>query len=90
MKLLRYLFIAATTILFSVSCMQLPISSSEPVNNNTYIVDYLFEHDGCKVYRFYDRGRYVYFTKCDGSYSVFKPDSSQANVINTNYFPAGK
>lgn len=90
MKLLLILFFAATTGLISVSCMQLPISSSEPVNNNTYVVDYLFEHDGCKVYRFYDRGRYVYFTKCDGSYSVFKPDSAQVNVINSNYFPAGK
>jgi hypothetical protein len=71
------------------SCAQIPISSSEPINNNTYSVDYLFDHDGCKVYRFYDKGKYVYFTLCKGSHSVFKPDSTQANVINSTYYPGG-
>ncbi|WEK37494.1 MAG: DUF4884 domain-containing protein [Candidatus Pseudobacter hemicellulosilyticus] len=48
------------------------ISNSRPLqigpsqNNQTYTVEYLFTHDGCKVYRFYDRGNYVYFTNCNG------------------------
>ncbi len=33
-----------------------PVAKQVPQNNDTYKVDYLFEHDGCKVYRFYDRG----------------------------------
>lgn len=77
-------------VLLLGSCSAIPISTSEPLNNNTYSVDYLFEHDGCKVYRFYDRGKYVYFTKCKESYSIFKSDSTQANVINTYYSPVGQ
>jgi len=90
MKFLRNFLITAFAGLLFASCAQIPLSSSEPANNSTYVVDYLFEHDGCKVYRFYDRGRHVYFTKCEGSYSVFKPDSAQANVINTTVYPGGK
>jgi hypothetical protein len=43
----------------------------EATNNSDYSVSYLFEKDGIKVYRFYDRGEYVYFT-------------SEGNVTNTN------
>lgn len=44
-------------------------------NNQTYKIDYLFEHDGCKVYRFYDRGNYVYFTNCNGEVTSISNDS---------------
>jgi hypothetical protein len=43
----------------------------EATNNSDYSVSYLFEKDGIKVYRFYDRAEYVYFT-------------SEGNVTNTN------
>ena len=43
-----------------------PLLTRESDNNYTYEVDYLFEHEGCRVYRFYDRGHYVYFTNCRG------------------------
>ena len=33
-----------------------PLQTKESENNKTYDVDYLFEHEGCKVYRFYDHG----------------------------------
>ena len=39
-----------------------PIRKMESDNNNTYKIDYLFEQDGNRVYRFYDMGNYVYFT----------------------------
>lgn len=64
------------------SCSQLPISTSEPINNNTYTVDYLFDHDGCKVYRFYDKGKHVYFVNCKESFSTISPDSVQSGNIN--------
>lgn len=63
-----------------ISCsaiFSLPVSTEVPVNNQLYRVDYLFEYDGCKVYRFYDRGQYVYFTNCQGS------DSTAARVTNS-------
>lgn len=61
---------------FSASCYYgKPIVREEPQNNATYKVDYLFEHDGCKVYRFYDRGEYIYFTNCNGE-TIRKTDST--------------
>ncbi|HCY41263.1 MAG TPA: hypothetical protein DHV48_07910 [Prolixibacteraceae bacterium] len=53
-----------------------------PANNDTYQVEYLFEHDGCKVYRFEDRGHYVYFTNCVGDVTSIQKDSTEARVIN--------
>ena len=43
-----------------------PVTTKQPENNNGYYVSYLFEYGGCKVYRFYDYGHYVYFTNCSG------------------------
>ena len=50
------------TIIGFNSCASIPLKIGESENNSTYTVSYLFEHDGCKVYRFYDKGNYVYFT----------------------------
>jgi len=52
-----------------------PLQKRKADNNKTYDVEYLFEHDGCKVYRFYDRG-YVYFTNCSGE-TIAKTDSTE-------------
>lgn len=54
----------------------IPVQTKEPENNKTYQVDYLFEHEGCKVYRFYDKGNYVYFTNCKGE-AIMKTDSTE-------------
>ena len=53
-----------------------PLKRTESENNKTYTVDYLFEHEGCKVYRFYDHGNYVYFTNCKGE-TIAKTDSTE-------------
>lgn len=52
-----------------------PIAKSTPGNNSTYRVEYLFEHDGCKVYRFMDMGHYIYFTNCQGDVTSIENDS---------------
>lgn len=65
------LFIAA-----SGCAIEVPLQTKKPENNKTYMVDYLFEHDGCKVYRFYDRSNYVYFTNCSGE-TIVKTDSME-------------
>ena len=57
-----------------------PVAKQIPQNNDTYNVDYLFEHDGCKVYRFYDRGNYVYFTNCSGEVTAISTDSTEQRV----------
>lgn len=52
-----------------------PVATVAASNNKAYIVEYLFEHDGCKVYRFTDLGHVVYFTNCSGE-AISYPDSS--------------
>lgn len=79
------------TFLFAIACLLLimsscftgkPVAKQVPGNNQTYQVDYLFEHDGCKVYRFYDRGNYVYFTNCGGDVTAIGNDSTATRVTN--------
>lgn len=57
-----------------------PISTVRPANNKTYEVDYLFEKVGCKVYRFYDMGHYVYFTNCYNEITSVSNDSLQTKI----------
>ena len=35
----------------------------------------VFEHEGCKVYRFMDMGHYIYFTNCKGDVTSIESDS---------------
>jgi len=76
------LAIFAFFILFSSCHTRMPISQERPINNPTYEVAYLFEHDGCKVYRFRDSGNYVYFTNCNGSTTSVVNDSTRVDSIN--------
>jgi len=63
-----------------------PITTEAPKNNATYKVQYLFEHEGCKVYRFYDYGQYVYFTNCNGQ-AIAKTDSTTVTNTTKIYRP---
>ena len=75
--------IAVFTLFFSCKIIQIPVSSSTPVDNQTYQVDYLFEHEGCKVYRFLDHGQFVYFTNCNSDVTSIENDSIHTRVVNT-------
>jgi hypothetical protein len=55
-------------MLYLTSCggaIQRPIEVN--ITSNKFQVELLFEHDGCKVYRFNDFGKSVYYTNCQGS-----------------------
>lgn len=59
----------------------------QQTSNPTYQVAYLFEQDGCRVYRFEDELRYRYFVTCAGSTSqqiqngkTTRPDDIQTVV----------
>ena len=69
-KMLSYSVIFVITFMAFASCtimpQQTPISTKPSANNKDYKVSFLFEHDGCKVYRFEDRGEFIYFTSCNG------------------------
>ena len=76
--------IAIFTLFFSCTIMQprqIPVSSVTPNDNQTYKVEYLFEHQGCKVYRFLDEGHYVYYTNCNSDVTSIENDSTRTRVV---------
>ena len=84
MKIMVKTFLILLVGFICFSCtVSKPIAVVAPGNNKTYRVDYLFEHDGCKVYRFYDKGNYVYFTNCNGEAIAIANDSTETRIINT-------
>lgn len=83
MKTLIKLSVLIIVFITISSCaVQVPISKTPPNNNKSYQVEYLFEHDGCKVYRFADDGHYVYFTNCKSDVTSIENDSTQIRVTN--------
>lgn len=77
------LIIVLVTMPCCSAIYRFPVTTEAPANNLSYRVDYLFEHDGCKVYRFYDMGHYVYFTNCRGEVTNIKNDSTAERVTNS-------
>lgn len=73
---MRYLLL----LLLLVGCEHKALHVSG-TNNVEYQVGFLFEHDGCKVYRFYDEG-HRYFVKCEnGSTSTHRNVSCGKNCV---------
>ena len=84
MKIMIKTFLLLLVGFICFSCtISRPIAVVPSDNNTTYKVDYLFEHDGCKVYRFYDKGNYVYFTNCNGEAIAIENDSTETRITNT-------
>ena len=76
-KLFTLLFVLAGL----TSCYSsIPLEKKPSENNTTYTVSYLFEHEGIKVYRFFDMGNYVYFTT-RGDVTSIKNDSTGERTI---------
>lgn len=85
MKSLINLLILVTLTLVLHSCIiSRPIEVSKAPNNQTYEIEYLFEKDGYKMYRFRDYGHYVYFTTKNGSTMSVTDDSLKTvtRVVN--------
>lgn len=82
MKTLALLLIAVTALILGLSscATRQPVSRQVSANNKDYTVSYLFEHEGCKVYRFYDNGNYVYFTNSAGTVTSISTDSTRTRV----------
>jgi len=77
-------FFLLIPMLYLAACMpQRPIARIIPDNNKSYEVQYLFEHEGCKVYRFQDGTDWVYFTNCRGE-TIAYPDSTKVIRNSTN------
>lgn len=85
MRLLFKIFGLSFIAFFIQSCsIEQPLSVNRADNNRTYTVEYLFEHDGCKVYRFRDNGNYIYFTNCNGNVTSVVNDSVQIKTYTKN------
>lgn len=54
-------FITIGAMIFG-ACTNEPMSKEQLGKDNGFEVEYLFEKDGVKVYRFWDVGHYHYFT----------------------------
>lgn len=51
--------------LLTVACVE-KHEPQQTVQSGNFQVEYLFENQGCKAYRFLDGGRYIYYTDCSG------------------------
>lgn len=78
----RTLVFAALLSLTGCS-VQEPISKINPKSNPAYEIEFLFEYDGCKVYRFQDGSTWVYYTNCRGE-AIAYPDSTKVIRSSTN------
>ena len=54
--------------------------STNVSDKNGIKIDLLFENDGCKVYRFYDGGRQIYYSDCRGQ--IKQEKSSHKTTTN--------
>ncbi|NJO64017.1 MAG: DUF4884 domain-containing protein [Richelia sp. RM2_1_2] len=54
------------------------------VSNNNFDVELLFEHDGCKMYRFYD-GKHIYYSDCTGKTSYNTGGKNNVYVETETY-----
>jgi hypothetical protein len=63
---MKKLLIALTTVICLFSCEKK--QGQEITHTGEFEIHFLFEHDGCKVYRF-DDGHSVYWSDCSGDLS---------------------
>jgi hypothetical protein len=61
-------------LLLVAGCTKYALEEHE-TNNTHFSVETLFEHEGCKVYRFKDGGDPIYYTNCKGTTRWDKSDS---------------
>lgn len=67
-------------LMFTGCYANVPLQRAPARNNDSYEVSYLFEHDGVRVYRFYDDGREVYFTSPATIVTAVQNDSAKTVV----------
>ena len=68
-------FITLGAILFG-ACTNEPMSKEKLGKDDGFAVEYLFEKDGVKVYRFEDGGHYHYFTTKGETITVQRVDKN--------------
>ncbi|OWP82789.1 hypothetical protein BWK59_14010 [Flavobacterium davisii] len=78
MKIKSCLKPSLLALLLLSSCKEEPLKT---IQNGNFKVEYLFEQNGCKMYRFEDGGRYIYWSDCQGKIqSDFTTNSGKHNI----------
>lgn len=60
-----YKYILLVSLFLLGSCMK---DSQQTIQHGNFEVEFLFEQDGCRMYRFFD-GQYIYWSDCSGKVS---------------------
>ncbi len=80
--------LALLGLLLLIGCENKPVATTQ--SSNTKVpVDLLFEHDGCKVYRFEDGGYPRYYAKCSDSYVSTMSVHHEGKVTVPDSIPTG-
>lgn len=69
---MRRIIAAIVAVLLLGSCAQSPENTGKAGKDIT--VDFLFEYEGCRVYRFSDAGVLRYYANCRGGFSRSQSD----------------
>jgi hypothetical protein len=83
MKKFFILFVGLTML---YGCIHEPQSVEHTGKDDKFEIEYLFEKDGIKMYRFYDGGHYHYFTT--GGQTITEQQSGKTTYeerINNNF-----
>ena len=74
-------FIMVGAMIFG-ACSNDPMSKERLGKDDVFEVEYLFEKDGVKVYRFEDGGRYHYFTSRGETISIQQNSSGKTTTYH--------
>jgi hypothetical protein len=81
MKKILLIFIIISSAIIS-GCKEEAQSSEK---NGNFTVEFLFEQNGCKMYRFRDGGRYVYWSDCqDKTQSDYNQPRGKGGSVTYN------
>jgi hypothetical protein len=81
---MRYLI----ALLLLASCAKDPVATGR-TDNPEIDVGTLFDHEGCRVYRFHDGDRSVYYAKCYASSETAWSESCGKNCHRQVNVPTG-
>jgi hypothetical protein len=60
---MKTLFLIPVLLTGLLGCDSAPLKTV-PTSNSNFKVDFLFENEGCRVYRFVDADENIYYTHC--------------------------
>jgi hypothetical protein len=76
--------IAFGIALLATACTNKPMSVSHEGIELDFEVELLFEKEGIKMYRFYDNGRYHYYTNSGETISSYSTGGKFSQTYNEN------